>query len=280
VLKQGWNQIIIHPSGDWLNDGGESWSNTFIKMRVKMHAKDGETCSASYDLLQNGLVLKPKVILTFDDGSAGVYTKAFPYMQARGIRGVSYIGSLMVDTANYMTKAQLTELYNAGWDIGNHTAHHWDLTTKTYEEIIADIQIVSDWLVLNGFTKRYRHFSVPAGAVNADVTLAIANSNLKTARNSRDGFSYPLLTDVLAISAKAVLKTHTLANITAWLDTTLANGYTAVLMFHDIQDTAPTTYVWETTKFQGLVDYCIANSVAVVTMEDWYNNLEANYEYA
>jgi len=71
------------------------------------------------------------VILTFDDGYEDNYTKAFPLLKKYDSRGNFFVIGKDVGktfnqngTVQYMTFAQLKEMYQQGMEIGSHTMSH------------------------------------------------------------------------------------------------------------------------------------------------------------
>src|SRR5260370_30803728 len=67
------------------------------------------------------------VSLTFDDGSASQYW-ALGQLEQYNMLGTFYINSARAGTSSYyMTWSQIHDLYNAGNEIGSHTALHLHL---------------------------------------------------------------------------------------------------------------------------------------------------------
>lgn len=243
-------------------------------LRVKMRSATGKQTAATFGCIKYNLRGLPRIVLGFDDASKGVYDNAYPYMASKNLRGVTYVvPSLVGSSASYCSLANLTTMYAAGWDISNHTYNHLDLTTVTETEAETEIQSATTWLLTNGFTRSARHLAVPNGQVNANVTQAIANSNLKTARNSVTKTFYPEIESLLALPAQAIVNTNTAAQAIALVDDAMQKGKSIIFMFHDIQATETGTYVWATSKFQSFVDYLVERKVPVVTINEWYNGL-------
>jgi peptidoglycan/xylan/chitin deacetylase (PgdA/CDA1 family) len=69
------------------------------------------------------------VVVTFDDGDQNVYTNAFPVMQELGFPGVIYIISNAVDSQSHLTSAEILEMVAAGWEVGDHSMTHLNLTS-------------------------------------------------------------------------------------------------------------------------------------------------------
>ena len=78
--------------------------------------------------------LDPKsVVLTFDDGYEDFYTTAYPILQKHKVQATVYIISGKMG-GDYMTAAQLKDLYQAGYEIGAHTVDHRDLASLTTDQ--------------------------------------------------------------------------------------------------------------------------------------------------
>jgi len=75
---------------------------------------------------------KARVMFRNDDGLLNFYDRSFPIMQAKGYKPlVSVIGNNIGAGPTVMTAEQITELYNAGYWIGNHGHLSPPLTTFT-----------------------------------------------------------------------------------------------------------------------------------------------------
>ena len=67
-------------------------------------------------------------MITFDDGFADVYQNAYPILQELGFVGAIYIYVDHVGFSGYINSDQITDLAENGWEIGNHSMSHADLT--------------------------------------------------------------------------------------------------------------------------------------------------------
>ncbi len=87
------------------------------------------TISQMVNVLINGGELPPHpVVLTFDDGNIDIYQYAFPIMQEMGFVGTFYIVGNRLQSRFFVDVDQLKEMINAGWEIGDHSMSHIDLT--------------------------------------------------------------------------------------------------------------------------------------------------------
>lgn len=79
--------------------------------------------------LENGAELPAcSFILTFDDGDEDVYTQAYPILQRYGYTATLYLVVNYLDHPGFLSREQVQTLLAAGWEIGSHSLHHFDLT--------------------------------------------------------------------------------------------------------------------------------------------------------
>lgn len=94
-----------------------------VRLRV-LNSYKNQGGVVRFRLLKVNAMARPKLILGFDDGYLSQHTEAFRYMSKYGLLGTVGMVKNFVGTANYMSLAQLKDLYNAGWDIVGHTVGH------------------------------------------------------------------------------------------------------------------------------------------------------------
>lgn len=86
------------------------------------------TVSQLVDVLRNGgeLPAKPMVV-TFEGGTIGIYTKAYPIMQELGFVGSIFMVANHLDGNGTLSTGQLKEMIAAGWDVGSKGMNSVDL---------------------------------------------------------------------------------------------------------------------------------------------------------
>lgn len=112
------------------------------------------------------------VVITFDDGSPSVYTKAFPIMEKYGFVGVVYVVSNYVRAGYGLDIDKLKDLVKHGWEVGSHTVSHANLdqaNNDPYTEIV-----VSKTELQRMLKVKVNTFAYPFGAENADAVTKVS----------------------------------------------------------------------------------------------------------
>lgn len=274
-LHEGFNYIAISPS-EWSNTGSESWSNTMVRLRIRINATTG-TPAVSFCELYTGRYSRPKILVTFDDGWDSSYTKGFAYMETKGIKGTSYIIRDKVDTAGYATTAQLAEMNTAGWDLGTHgNTNLTTLGTQALQE--TEISYNEAYLTNNGFTRANKHYAYPNGGYNDNAREALASLGYKTARTIIDRTQHNYLDEKYLLKRYGILSTTSVANAKSYIDSAIARGEAILLNYHIIVDAdADTSTKVLTANFNEVMDYIalkkFQQACDVVTISEWYNGL-------
>ena len=125
------DDLSDNPSYDAGNDYNVSSANFTEQM---VYLSDNGFTSVPVSLLVQAIleganVPQKPVAITFDGGTAGIYTKAFPIMQQLGFTGTLFITINYLDQPGYLTSAQVKEMLTAGWEIGSRGYNGYDLTS-------------------------------------------------------------------------------------------------------------------------------------------------------
>jgi peptidoglycan/xylan/chitin deacetylase (PgdA/CDA1 family) len=211
-------------------------------------------------------------VLTFDDGWGGVYTKAKPYMDKYGFRGVWAPIISKMGITNYMTLAQNQALYAAGWECAVHAADvakHNNYLTISDTDAITDALTAQKWLRDNGFGPA-DNFLIPEGALSSETRRAQWAQQFDLCRLSynRQRETYPPARPY-GLRTAASSTSHTASDVTAKIDEAISSKELLILQIHNIVDVV-TGDVNDTTTadFQTIIDYLNTNSVKVRTLAD------------
>lgn len=279
-LRQGRNHLVMpaYPgmdqvfNGAWAVDSGTfDLANPITGLRVQLGGTVGEVSTVHVDTLRHGDTARAKCILSFDDSRAAQFTEVFPRMKAYGWRGSLYLNPVSGGAGDYLTFAQLDQMYAEGWDCCNHTVTHPDMRTLTVEQARAEIRGCQDWLEGRGYTRWncHRHFCYPMGYYNADTLTALEAEGVLTARIwlldlQANDLDSPYLMKAYDLAGRS------LAVLLDAIDAAMATGACIHIYGHrgDVEE-------GDYSVLEALLAYLDANraSIDVVTMAEWYAGL-------
>lgn len=275
----GWNTMTLHRS-NFSATGGELWSNTMIRLRVRLNAVASTLPKITFASMKTGGKYYPNILFTFDDAFSTVYTVAYPYMSARGIVGTIYVNGSSIDTAGYCTLAQLTEMQSAGWAICDHVYTHTNLTTVDAAAQRSLLQQNRNYLTTNGFTKGMEHLAYPNGGYNDSIIALVQSMGYKTARSivewTNRSQHYPI-DSMWQLKMGNCLDSTTSSTIIGWMQDTYAKGGTLILLYHKLVTPATVSTEHPVASFQAEVDaaylYKSQGLLTDKTIVSWYNGL-------
>ena len=213
--------LCYHQIRNWTATDGKMGKDYIVpvaefKSQMKMLADSGYTTilpDQLYNYLAYGAKLPQKpIMLTFDDTKLDQYTVAIPEMKKYGFKGVFFIMTVSLGKPNYMSKAQVKELSDAGHIIGSHTYDHQNVKKYQGEDWITQIEKPTKTLKeITG--KEVKYFAYPFGLWNKEAIPELKKRGFSSAfilaekRDEQD----PLFT-IRRIIASGYWNTRTLHN--------------------------------------------------------------------
>lgn len=279
-LRNGWNFISI-ARNDWTNNASESWTNTFVRLRVRVDTLANQTCTASFDSLYYDIYARPKVLVIFDDGRSTAYTQGFSYMQNYNMPGTVGVNSSNVGTAGWATLTQLQEMYSAGWDMANHGATHAHMPQISAPQQLTEITTTTGWLTASGFdlARGGRHFIYPYGEYDTNALTNTTTAGMSTARSiiAQNQSTVKGIDNDRLLFAKELAQSISITTAKGYVDNCIATGTTLILFAHSLVVTPGASTEWPIADFQGLIDYIAryrdGNLLDVVTVSQWFRGL-------
>lgn len=127
-LRDGWRTVKLLKA-DFTANGSPSWAN-ITKVLLQVHST--ATASITFDqMLAFGASTEQGIVtFRFDDCFADIMT-AKATLDKYHMRGVAAAITRKIGTSGYASKQQLLGLYEAGWDIANHTCDTASLVDAT-----------------------------------------------------------------------------------------------------------------------------------------------------
>jgi peptidoglycan/xylan/chitin deacetylase (PgdA/CDA1 family) len=285
-----WTTVTMSKADFTKEAGSPDWAN-IVRFRVRLAstAASESPITASIDHLVINSYAKPKVVVTFDDSWSSPYDLVFDYMVAAGVPGTGYIIGNTIDAANHLTMANLHTMYDAGWDIGNHTWAHTNLTElETQAAVDAAISVCQDFLLDNGFTRSAHHISYPYGASDERTEIAMAKYGVLTGRSVRTCAA--IMTnlppdDLFHMQENNFGSEFTVANITTQIDKCMQRGNTLFMNGHKIVEAAASDSTeFNDVNFKLVIDYIKKyqdlGCLEALTISQWYEGLRMSREPA
>ncbi|MBN2410304.1 polysaccharide deacetylase family protein [candidate division KSB1 bacterium] len=151
-----------------------------FRSQIEFALKDNFRFYTLTEYLDNSDFHQNRVAITFDDGYESVYQNAYPILKKYNIPATvfvnpNYLGRLNTWDVNigglkfrHMERRQLTELSEAGWEVGSHTMNHCDLTCLSRQAAEKELSDSLDFLKKN--IKNFNYFlAYPFGNTNKKV---------------------------------------------------------------------------------------------------------------
>lgn len=222
-----------------------------------------------------GIFQTGAVTLRFDDNWDSQYTRGFPKLNSRGLKGVLYVVSRQIDELGfpgYMTRAQIEEVYDQGHEIGAHTRTHRDLASLSYteqqNEVAGSRQDLLGWDV-----GTVDSFAYPFGSYTTQTLQVVADANFESAASSNGGLVTPT-SDPYQLERRGLENTTTFEQAKQWIDEAVASKNWLILTIHDIQPSCTDRYCVSVAVFNQIVDYLADQNTPVVTVKQAFDSLE------
>jgi peptidoglycan/xylan/chitin deacetylase (PgdA/CDA1 family) len=150
----------------------------------------GVTLQRAYDYWRHAVALPAKpIVISFDDGYLGQYTRGFPVLQ-----GLHWPGVLNLKLGNVgkdgIEKSEVRKLVAAGWEIDSHTLTHPDLRIVGPDQLRTEL-VGSKARLRRLFGVPANFFCYPAGQFDDAVVAAVKDAGYLGATTTMPGFASP-----------------------------------------------------------------------------------------
>jgi peptidoglycan/xylan/chitin deacetylase (PgdA/CDA1 family) len=273
--------------------GPDTYSVAHVKLEIV--AVSGQQPVVRFGGILHQKFPKMGVIFHFDDYYQSIYTNAFPILAQKGWLGNCAVigskidsGELNAGIGYYATSAQTQVLYDAGWDMLNHSYEHkGGSTVWSTDELGMDIRGGKRWLDQKGWTRASRFYLSPGMKANCvgnnviplftDHAVAARGRCLRTSADptwftSNCGCPW-IPYDVYNLSYQR-LYTDYLSEAYATIAETDRDRAVVRLYVHDVQET-PSAYGVSIDTFAAVCDviqgYVDAGTAEVITESQWWD---------
>jgi peptidoglycan/xylan/chitin deacetylase (PgdA/CDA1 family) len=157
---------------------------------LSAHGYHGVTLQRAYDYWRHAVALPRKpIVISFDDGYLGQYTRGFPVLQRLHWPGVLNLklGNVGKDG---IEKSEVKKLVAAGWEIDSHTLTHPDLRVVGAAQLHTEV-FASKARLRRLFGVPVNFFCYPAGQFDAAVVAAVKSAGYLGATTTVPCFASP-----------------------------------------------------------------------------------------
>jgi len=228
-----------------------------------------------------GIIKKPipdkTVVFTFDDGCASGATVAAPILKKHGYGGTFYVSDAYLFRERkdwYMTWPQIRTLAGEGFEIGNHTRGHGQLSLTGVPGCQAYVWTLEDEMIANRIP-RPTTFCWPFYDVNPKFYPLLSSWGYIFARGGYGRVYRPAVDNPFDVPSFAVGGVGmTMEGFISAVQQATA-GRVVVLCFHGTPDMEHAACGTDPDLFEDMVDYMKDNHYKVIAMRDLAEYIDA-----
>jgi peptidoglycan/xylan/chitin deacetylase (PgdA/CDA1 family) len=152
------------------------------------YLKNNNYTAINFDEIKDDNILKP-VIITFDDGYADNFTKAYPILKKYGLKATIFLISSDIGRKRYLSIPEIKKMSDI-IDFEDHTVSHPRL--KKLSKIKIDKEMIVSKKAIEAITgKKVYCIAYPYGSYDSRV-ITIAKKYFKYAVTTRFGIFHPI----------------------------------------------------------------------------------------
>ncbi|ADJ13737.1 hypothetical protein C497_17597 [Halalkalicoccus jeotgali B3] len=267
---EGWFRM----DAGWTGQRGEPNLGNIQEMRIYVQGQEEQEIRFWIDDLR----MTPAgdqgyVILSFDDGAASQYERAFPILEEYGYQGAAAVIPDSLNRPQRLSIDQLREMRDAGWDISSHPDPGSGLTEVDLEEARNTIESSFEYLTNRGFPDGARHMFVPYHDINQEVMEIVSEYHESCFYFAGNNSNAPP-TDPLYLSR---VDMHDVEGFTSLIDMAAQHNQLAVGLAHGVQpedaeEDDPLADI-TTEQLREVLDYIEQSDVEVITPSQLIDNV-------
>lgn len=214
---------------------------------------------------------KAKVVLTFDDAEISHYTNVAGLLKKFGFDATFFVCEFPSRNSDekkeYMNWSQIQELHKKGFEIGNHTGHHKNVTKLSPEEIDKEIAFIEEKCAEFKIPKPIS-FAYPGNRYNTISQAVLKKRGYKYARAGGSKLYNASTDSSLAIPSYTVISSDKhFERVTKALKN-LKQGEVIVLTFHGVPDVLDPDYSTTVENLNEILQFIKEKEYEVVAMKD------------
>jgi peptidoglycan/xylan/chitin deacetylase (PgdA/CDA1 family) len=213
----------------------------------------------------------PIVVLGFDDAEISHYTVVAPLLKRFGFGATFFVCEMPwkqpADSMFYMNWNHISKLHKMGFEIGNHTGHHRNMTKLSRKEMQEEISFIEHKCKENKIPKPIS-FAYPGNRVDSLSQVVLSEMGYKYGRQGNSQY-YDLKEDSrLAIPSYTMGSSEKLKDRTWSALKNLKQGQVLAFTIHGVPDVAHPDYTTSEEVFTAFLQYMKEKQFRVIAMRD------------
>lgn len=214
---------------------------------------------------------QPTVVLTFDDAEISHYNNVAPLLKKYGFDATFFVCEFPTrnpdEKKEYMNWNQIKELHKKGFEIGNHTGHHKNVTKLSPEEIKKEVLYIDDKCKEFGIPKPIS-FAYPGNRYDTISQKVLKELGYQFARTGGAKYYKADEDSKFAIPSYTVISSDKYAERTMKALESLKDDEILVLTFHGVPDLIHPDYSTTIENLKEILQFIKEKKYKVVAMRD------------
>ncbi|WP_211253760.1 sialate O-acetylesterase [Flavobacterium daejeonense] len=214
---------------------------------------------------------RPKIVLTFDDAEITHYRNVAPLLKKYGFNATFFVCEFPIKKSGqeneYMTWKQIKELHQQGFEIGNHTGHHKNLTKLSPDDMKKEIAYIDEKCQAFGIPKPVS-LAYPGNRNDSISQRIVKEMGYKYARAGGAKNYNPKTDNPFAIPSFTVIDSEKYKARTLNGLKNIQNDEILVLTFHGVPDVLDPDYSTSIELLDEIFAFIKEKKYKVVAMRD------------
>lgn len=225
----------------------------------------------SYALPTADTARPPIVILSFDDAEISHYTVVAPMLKKYHCNATFFVCDFPrktpADSVEFMNWQQIQQLHQMGFEIGNHTGHHKNVTKLSREQLQKEIQYIDDKCNAWGIPKPIS-FAYPGNRADSQAQVVLHQMGYRYARAGNSQYFNPATHSLLQLPSYTMGSTEKLLTRTRKALEELQPGQILIFTIHGVPDTLHPDYTTTPEQLESFLQLIQQRHYKVIAMRE------------
>ncbi|HSC55503.1 MAG TPA: sialate O-acetylesterase [Phnomibacter sp.] len=271
LLQQNlYNTAVVSAFG--LEHKGDSlhFNTAAARELGKRYAKAMQQLQASKSSLRLS-TRPPVVVLCFDDAEISHYTVVAPLLKQFGFNATFMVCEMArkpEDSIYYMNWQQIAALHQMGFEIGNHTGHHSNMTKLNRDDMLKEIAYIEDKCKQYNIPKPIS-FAYPGNRSDSLSQVVLAEMGYRFARQGGSKIYNAATDQFLNLPSYTMGSTAKLQERTWTALKSVQPGQVLLFTIHGVPDIAHPDYTTIGADLTAFLQYMKEQHFRVIALKDF-----------